>query len=81
MPLDRPPASRVRWPEFSHVIFDCDSTLSTVEGIDVLAEGLGLSDEVAGMTDAAMAGEIDLSEVYAARLQMLQPSRRAVAEP
>jgi len=79
MPLDAPRANRVRWPESSHVIFDCDSTLSAVEGIDVLAVGLGLEDEVARMTDAAMAGEIDLSDVYAERLQLLRPSHRAVA--
>jgi len=80
MTLETPPESRVRWPEFSHVFFDCDSTLSSVEGIDVLAESLGLDEEVAALTDAAMAGEVELNEVYAARLAMLQPSRQAVAE-
>ncbi|MGI9658278.1 MAG: HAD-IB family phosphatase, partial [Gaiellaceae bacterium] len=77
--LDNTPTRRVRWPEFAHVVFDCDSTLSSVEGIDVLAEGLGLEEEIAALTDAAMAGEIDLSEIYAARLEMLQPTERAVA--
>jgi phosphoserine phosphatase len=80
MTLETPPESRVRWPEFSHVFFDCDSTLSSVEGIDVLAESLGLDEEVAALTDAAMAGEVELNEVYAARLAMLQPSRQAVSE-
>ena len=61
------------------MVFDCDSTLSSVEGIDVLAEGLGLEQEIASLTDAAMAGEIDLSEIYGARLELLQPSERAVA--
>lgn len=77
--LDNTPPPRVRWPEFAHVVFDCDSTLSSVEGIDVLAEGLGLEEEVASLTDAAMAGEIDLSDIYGARLEMLQPTERAVA--
>lgn len=80
MTLETPPESRVRWPEFSHVVFDCDSTLSTVEGIDVLARSLDLDDEITALTDAAMAGDIDLTEVYAARLNMLRPSRQAVAE-
>jgi len=80
MTLETPPESRVRWPEFSHVVFDCDSTLSSVEGIDVLAQSLGLTDEVTTLTDAAMAGEVDLDDVYAARLGMLQPSKQAVAE-
>jgi len=77
--LDNAPPRRTRWPEFSHVVFDCDSTLSSVEGIDVLAEGLGLEEEIAALTDAAMAGEIDLSDIYGARLEMLQPTERAVA--
>ncbi len=80
MTLETPPESRVRWPEFSHVFFDCDSTLSSVEGIDVLAGSLGLDDEVAALTDAAMAGELELNEVYAARLAMLRPSRQTIAE-
>lgn len=71
---------RTRWPEFTHVVFDCDSTLSSVEGIDVLADGLGLEQEIATLTDAAMAGEIDLSDIYGARLELLRPSERAVAE-
>ena len=77
--LDNAPPRRVRWPEFAHVVFDCDSTLSSVEGIDMLAEGLGLEDEIAALTDAAMAGEIDLSDIYGARLELLQPSEQAVA--
>jgi phosphoserine phosphatase len=77
--LDPSPPTNVRWPEFAHVVFDCDSTLSAVEGIDVLAEGLGLEAEVAALTDAAMAGEIDLSDIYGARLEMLRPTEQAVA--
>ena len=80
MTLETPPENRVRWPEFSHVVFDCDSTLSSVEGIDVLAESLGLNQEIAALTDAAMAGDVELNDVYAARLSMLRPSRQAVAE-
>ena len=78
--LDSQPIGRVRWPEFAHVVFDCDSTLSTIEGIDILASGLGLEREVAAMTDAAMAGQVDLSNVYGARLEILQPSRSDVAQ-
>ncbi|MCP3973273.1 MAG: HAD-IB family phosphatase [bacterium] len=80
MPLDRPQASRVRWPEFSHVIFDCDSTLSTIEGIDVLATSLGLESEVAALTDAAMDGDAELDDVYRDRLAMLRPSKQAIAD-
>lgn len=65
----------MRWPPFEHVIFDCDSTLTQVEGIDVLAEAAGRSDSVQEMTDAAMRGEIDLEDVYGARLAAIQPNR------
>ncbi len=31
----------MRWPPYEHVFFDCDSTLTTVEGIDILAASSG----------------------------------------
>jgi len=80
MPLQESSPGRVRWPEFSHVVFDCDSTLSTIEGIDVLAESLGFADEVASMTHAAMAGDVELNDVYAERLRLLQPSKQAISD-
>ena len=55
------------------VIFDCDSTLSAVEGIDELA--IGHREEVARLTALAMAGTIPLEEVYARRLNLIRPSR------
>lgn len=79
MVLGTPPSSHTRWPEFAHVIFDCDSTLTTVEGIDVLAKDLGLEEEVAALTEAAMEGEVELNSVYAERLHMLQPTKQAIA--
>lgn len=65
----------MRWPPFKHVFFDCDSTLTTVEGIDVLADMLGKGWRVSVLTDAAMNGEVDLEEVYSKRLRALQPTR------
>lgn len=65
---------RVRWPAYDAVAFDCDSTLTTVEGIDELACALGKADEVAALTNAAMDGEIDLGDVYGARLDLLEPT-------
>jgi phosphoserine phosphatase len=55
------------------VIFDCDSTLSAVEGIDELA--VGHTDEVARLTALAMAGTLPLEQVYAQRLELIRPSR------
>ncbi|MEA3501816.1 MAG: HAD-IB family phosphatase [Actinomycetota bacterium] len=61
------------------VFFDCDSTLSTIEGIDELARLKGRYDEIRTLTDAAMNGEIPLREVYGRRLEMLAPGPEEVA--
>jgi phosphoserine phosphatase len=58
------------------VVFDCDSTLSTLEGIDVLAEGHAV--EVAALTDAAMRGDVPLEAVYGRRLELVRPNRAAL---
>jgi len=60
---------------FRVVFFDVDSTLVTIEGIDVLAGG---NREIAKLTDAAMNGEIPLDQVYAKRLEMIRPTRAQV---
>ena len=57
------------------IFFDVDSTLVTIEGIDVLA---GSNQEIAKLTEAAMNGEIPLDQVYARRLDAIQPTRDAV---
>lgn len=58
------------------VVFDCDSTLSALEGIDALAADV--RSEVRALTDAAMAGDVPLEEVYSRRLDLIRPSRAAV---
>jgi len=63
------------WPAFEMVFFDCDSTLSTIEGIDELAKSRGLFDEVQRLTNAAMDGEVHLESIYDRRLQLLSPTR------
>lgn len=70
----------MRWPPFQHVFFDCDSTLTTVEGIDVLAETAGKQWRVEVLTQAAMDGELDLGDVYGKRLQAVKPTKRQVSE-
>ncbi len=64
----------MRWPPYQHVFFDCDSTLTTVEGIDILAEAAGKKWRVEVLTRAAMDGELALEEVYAKRLQAVHPT-------
>ncbi|HKV52080.1 MAG TPA: HAD-IB family phosphatase [Gemmatimonadaceae bacterium] len=59
---------------FRCVIFDCDSTLCAIEGIQVL--GAAHQDEIARLTESAMHGRIPLEDVYARRLALARPSRR-----
>lgn len=63
------------------VIFDCDSTLSAIEGIDELARGRGpqVFAEVEAMTTAAMEGNIAVQDVFARRLEIIRPRRADVA--
>ncbi|MEM9776185.1 MAG: HAD-IB family phosphatase [Chloroflexota bacterium] len=68
----------MRWPSFQYVFFDCDSTLSTIEGIDVLAESADKKWRVEVLTNAAMNGDLDLSEVYGKRLKAVRPTREQV---
>ncbi len=62
---------------YRFAFFDVDSTLVTIEGIDVLAGG---NLEVARLTNAAMNGEIPLDQAYARRLEMIRPGREQVAQ-
>ena len=59
------------------VFFDVDSTLVTIEGIDILAGG---NAEIAGLTEAAMNGAIPLDQVYAKRLEAIRPAREQIEQ-
>jgi phosphoserine phosphatase len=60
------------------VVFDCDSTLSAVEGIDELAGAH--REAIAELTEAAMRGEVLLQDVYGQRLALLRPGQAAIAQ-
>ncbi len=60
---------------FRIIFFDCDSTLTTLEGIDELARLKGQYHHIADLTRRAMEGESKLEEVFAARLELLRPTR------
>ncbi len=64
-----------RWTSFDLIFFDCDSTLSAIEGIDELARFKGKEWRVGVLTEKAMNGDLDLSEVYGKRLQAIRPTR------
>lgn len=63
---------------FDCICFDCDSTLSKIEGIDELAERVGLGAEMSKLTDAAMNGEVPLEAVYERRLSLIRPDRNSI---
>jgi phosphoserine phosphatase len=60
---------------FRFVFFDVDSTLSSIEGIDILGDN---NPEIARLTEAAMNGEIALDQVYGRRLELIRPTLAAV---
>ena len=64
-----------RWTGYDLIFFDCDSTLSTIEGIDELAKLKGKEQRVGLLTNKAMDGDLDLSEVYGKRLKAIRPTR------
>ncbi len=70
----------MRWPPYDHIFFDCDSTLTTIEGIDILAESAGKQWRVEVLTRAAMDGELDLSEVYERRLRAVKPTQNQIRD-
>lgn len=58
---------------FEIVCFDCDSTLSRIEGIDELAARANVREKIEPLTRAAMDGGIPLNEVYGRRLELVRP--------
>lgn len=59
------------------IVFDCDSTLSEIEGIDELARLRGAETflEIESLTNAAMNGEVAIDEIFARRLNIIQPTQ------
>ncbi|NDJ85454.1 MAG: phosphoserine phosphatase [Chloroflexi bacterium] len=65
----------LRWTTYDLIFFDCDSTLSTIEGVDELARLKGKQDRVGILTQKAMDGDLDLADVYGKRLRAIKPTR------
>ena len=65
--------------QFSAVIFDFDSTLSAVEGVDYLAELHGVGEEVRAITRSAMDTYSVSPDLYEKRLNMIQPVASDIA--
>ena len=62
------------------VAFDMDSTLIEAEVIDELAKAAGVGDQVAAITERAMAGELDFTESFTARVALLKGLDERVLE-
>ena len=67
---------------FRAIYFDCDSTLTAIEGVDELGRfaGEGVRARLAELTDLAMSGARPLAEVYEERLALIAPDREKLAE-
>ncbi len=63
------------WAGYATVLLDCDSTLTTIEGVDELAGMNGCREAVAALTTEAMDGTLSMDAVFARRLDAIRPSR------
>lgn len=76
----RSDSKRRKAPPYSSVVFDCDSTLSAIEGIEELVAGSGeIAARVQGLTKDAMDGLVSLESVFGERLRIAQPSAQDMA--
>ncbi len=57
-------------------VFDCDGTLSLIEGIEVLAEHNGVGERVRELTEYAMSEAGLNSDIYRERLALVRPTRQ-----
>ena len=58
------------------LLLDCDSTLSSIEGVDELGRlrGTAIFKAVEDMTNAAMNGGTPMEDIFAQRLNMIKPT-------
>lgn len=63
---------------FDAIVFDCDGTLSQIEGIDELAVQNGVGDLVKSLTAKAMASTGITDGLYQERLSLVKPHRDQV---
>lgn len=63
------------------IVFDCDSTLSAIEGIDELgrAGGPEMFARIEAMTNDAMNGKLPVEAVFGERLRIIRPTSEHVA--
>jgi len=62
------------------IFFDCDSTLTSIEGLDYLAKKKGLEPEISYITRLGMEGKITFKQSFSQRINLLKPSRSDVKD-
>jgi len=62
---------------FDVICFDCDSTLSRIEGIDELARRVGMGEEMSKLTDLAMNGVVPWKPSMSGDCRLLGPIKPA----
>lgn len=60
---------------YQTIIFDLDSTLVTIEGLDWLAQQKGVGEEVKTFTDASMNGQMDFRQAFIQKNDILKASQ------
>ncbi len=62
--------------KFRNIIFDCDSTLTTIEGLDEIARRKGMLEQVEVITQQGMDGEISYKISFQKRwLEIVRPTK------
>ena len=59
---------------YKKVFFDCDSTLTAIEGVDWLAEHKGVGNIVKQLTQEAMNGHLSFESILKQRLDIIKPT-------
>src|SRR6185437_14983998 len=62
----------------SAIVFDCDGTLSTIEGIDFLAKNNGVGESVRSLTSETIENSGLNPDFYQQRLELVLPRREQV---
>lgn len=62
------------WRNAQAVCFDIDCTVTVNDGLDLLAEFMGVGDEVKEITTSAMNGTVSLEDALNARLEVINPT-------
>lgn len=70
-----------KWVMSKLLAFDCDSTLSGIEGIDELGRlrPADIANKIAQLTTDAMDGRVPIDDVFGLRLHLIQPSQQECA--